>query len=119
VLLKANDITVESEHVVDTLVFEVLNVDGLVLRQLDQVAHNVLLRNGADLLVLKTHVKSVETHGLLLVLEGLVHEGIHQYHVDFAQGVPSLQRHVVVQGFREQDLHVVSFCQFLNSRRDL
>ena len=31
VLLKAHDITIKCEHVVDTLVFEILDVDGLVL----------------------------------------------------------------------------------------
>ena len=31
VLLEAHNITIESEHVIDTLVLEILNVDGLIL----------------------------------------------------------------------------------------
>lgn len=45
VLLQAHNIRVQCEHVVHALILEGLNVDGLVLGQLDQVADLVILRN--------------------------------------------------------------------------
>ena len=59
------------------------------------------LRDGINLSIVEAHVKSVETHRLHLILENLVREGVHQDHVYFAKGVPSLQRHDVVEGLRE------------------
>ena len=59
VLLQANDITVKSEHVVDALVLEILDVDRLVLRKLEQVANYVFLINFAHLSVVKAHIKCV------------------------------------------------------------
>jgi hypothetical protein len=41
-LLETNEVRIKSEHVVNTLVFETLNVDGLILLQLDKVSDFML-----------------------------------------------------------------------------
>ena len=89
-LLQANDITVKSEHVVDALVLEILDVDRLVLRKLEQVANYVFLINFAEvhLSVVKAHIKCVQAHWFLLLLELRTLEGVHLDYVDFPESRP-------------------------------
>jgi len=44
-LLQANNIAVECEHVVDALISKALNINSLILLQLDQLTYFVILRN--------------------------------------------------------------------------
>lgn len=119
VLLEAHDVTIKSEHVVHTLVLEVLNVDCLILGELDQVTHLMVLGNLAHFSVVETHVESVETHGLLLRLEALISERVEVDHIDLAERVTCLQAHVVVEWLSQQDLHLVDFSKLLYSLSDL
>ena len=90
VLLEANKVTIQSEHVIHTLILEVLNVDSFVLLQFDQITYFMLLTDHTRLIIVERHVKSVDSNRLLLILETLVDEGIHGNDIDLAQRVTSL-----------------------------
>ena len=114
-LLKAYDIAVKCEHIVDTLVLEVLDIDGFVHLQLDQISDFMVLRQDVLLSILEAHIESVETHGLVLHLQALTGEGVHRDHINLAQGVSGFQTHKVVEGLRKKDLHAVVLCELLES----
>ena len=93
VLLQTNDVTVQSEHVVDTLVFEVFNVNRLILLQLDKVTDLMFFGYRARLLIIERHIVSVDTHWFLNILQGRIDESIHCDDINLAERVTSLQTH--------------------------
>lgn len=64
VLLEADDISIESKHVVNTTVPKVLDVDVLVLGQFNQVADLMLLRHHTHFHVIEAHIECVDAHRL-------------------------------------------------------
>jgi len=48
-----------------------------------------------------------------------VHIDVHQNHVDLAQSVPSLQRHVIVKWLRQNYLHLVCLGESFEPLGDL
>lgn len=99
VLLQANDVAVQCEHVVYAAILKVLDVNVLILGELDKITDLVLLRQLDYLHVVEGHIERVETHRLYVrLLESRVGIDIKKDDIDFAEGVTSLQRHEVVEG---------------------
>ena len=91
-LLEADEIAIKSEHIVNTLVLETLDVDGLVLCQLYQVSKLMLFRSYELVLASKTKIISIDTKWLLMFL-------FHANYIDFSEGVPGFERHDIIEGF--------------------
>lgn len=87
VRLKANDVTVKGEHVVNTLVFETLYVYGLIFLELDQITYFMIIRDTLVLIV-EAKIESINSSRFLTLTQ--------DYHINLSQGVPCLQTHQVV-----------------------
>jgi len=113
VLLEADNVTVKSEHVVNALVLEAFNVDGLVLLELDEVTNEMVFLKRRLFIVVETQVESIQSHRLLAFLVLL-----HSDHIDLAECVTCFQRHQVVHRLRKKNLHVVVLTQIFDSLND-
>jgi hypothetical protein len=110
-LLQADDITIQSKHVVNTFVLEALNVYRFILLKLNQISNFMVFGDQSLLDVVETQIKCVNSHWVLALFHG--------DDINFSQSVPGFQRHQTVKRLCEKDLHLIELTKLFHSIGDL